>query len=104
MKKMALFGICVLSLFAVSPSSKAQSLNPHLNGSTFVVDASNPTDQLKRCSITYTLSYSQYGQNGSQQYSRQFNLAPHFNGPALIHQTSYSASSLKFSVDQMGCA
>lgn len=65
-----------------------------IQGSSFLVEASNNENQAYQCSMNYTLSYVEYGVRGSRPFSSNFELRPHFNGIALQHNTSWAASTL----------
>ncbi|WP_146110300.1 hypothetical protein [Pandoraea apista] len=100
MKKVKLLLLCA-GFATISTCFAAPSLNPHLNGSNFQVDASNTEDRAYQCSITYFLSSSD---NPGQSYSKTFTVPANWHGTPLLHQTSYAASTIKLSVQQIGCA
>ena len=86
----------VVSLTAVAdPQTRA-----FVQGSSFLVYATNNEDRAYNCNISYTLSY----ESGQQNFKAQFYVRPNLqNGVVHRSDTSWNASTLTASNVSISC-
>lgn len=76
-------------------ASASPNIRYGVQGSSFIVYATNDSDRQYNCQITYRLNYKQYGEDGSQNFNQQFVVRPKLqNGVVARSDTSWAASTL----------
>ena len=96
--------ILMAALYSIAGAAMAQNVSYGIQGSSFIVQASNNTNQAKNCHISYTLNYTQFGDPGSQSFNSAFGIPANWSGVVVNHQTTYAASSLRVSDVQWSCS
>jgi len=74
-----------------------------LNGSAFLLVATNPSRQAKSCSASYTLDYMEFGEQKSQSFNVPFQVASNSTVTAVNHQTQWAGSGLRYRDVDVSC-
>ncbi|MEN8505186.1 MULTISPECIES: hypothetical protein [Paraburkholderia] len=101
MKKPTVAVVATLAFFYLA--ANGQTITYGLQGSSFIAQGTNPTEQGKNCNIAYTISYSQFGTPGQQAFNRAFGMPPHFNGVVVNHPTTWDYTTMSLSNVSWSC-
>ena len=94
----------ILFLGATGAALASPAITAGVDGSSFIVRATNSEDRGYNCHIDYTLNYVQYDVPGSQNYHDDFFVkAGTNNGVVVFNQTTWAASTLTASGVHWSC-
>lgn len=80
----------------VSGQALSETVRAYIQGSTFIVSATNNSDVGLNCNETHTLSYTQFGEPKTYNSSSNFAIPKQANNMnVIIHQTTWDATTLK---------
>lgn len=82
----------------------APAIAAGVDGSSFLVRATNLESRQFNCTITYTLDYVEFGDSKSAPYTDNFVVPPQVNNALVVnHQTAWAASTLTSRDVQWSC-
>lgn len=94
----------LLPFLFISSHAFAESVRAYLQGSTFIVSATNSSDVALNCNESHTLSYTQFDEPKTYTGSSNFTIPKQANNMnVVIQQTTWAASTLKISSFDYRC-